>query len=105
MTRLQFDKGKQREFFDLVLRGASCPSLRELSGRIGVNYQTLKNYYSGRRLLPKELFELLINISNLREIDFSFQEVSDNWGQVDGGSKSWLSRTGNLRREKKNKRS
>lgn len=83
--RIKFGKGKQRGFLDKVLVGAACPSLRELGRRINVNYQSLKNYYTERRLLPEELFDALCEISGLKKSGFNFKEVSDFWGQIKGG--------------------
>ncbi|MBU2616859.1 MAG: hypothetical protein KKB79_02655 [Nanoarchaeota archaeon] len=86
--RMKFSQGKQKEFINSVLISAACPSLRELSRRIDINYQTLKNYYSERRLLSDNFFDVLCRISKLDEKDFSVQRVSDNLGQVKGGKKS-----------------
>jgi len=84
--RIKLGNGKQKEFFDKVLESLGCPSLRELLNRgVGVNYQTLKNYYSERRLLPDSLFEELLRIANLDKKNFNFETVDENWGQVRGG--------------------
>ncbi len=89
MARIKFGKGKQREFFEKVLENLGCPSLRELINRgVGVSYQTLKNYYSERRLLSESLFEELLQISNLKKGNFDFRVVDENWGQVVGGKRS-----------------
>ncbi|MBU2615481.1 MAG: hypothetical protein KKC19_00055 [Nanoarchaeota archaeon] len=88
MVRIKFEKSEQKRFLDKVLISVACPSLRELSRRIDVNYQTLKNYYSERRLLSEELFSVLCKISKLDEKDFSVHKISDNFGQVKGGKKS-----------------
>ncbi len=89
MARIKFEKGKQREFFDKVLAAVGSPSLRELLNRgVSVGYQTLKNYYSERRLLSENLFEELLQIANLHHEDFDFEIVDENWGQVKGGKKS-----------------
>ncbi len=88
--RIKFnEKGKQREFIKLVLERINCPSLRELINRgIEVNYSTLKNYYSEKRLISLEFFEELLKLGELDKDDFSFEFVGDNWGQVIGGKKS-----------------
>ena len=83
--RIKFAKGLQRKFLEEVLIRTACPSLMELSRRVNVNYQTLKNYYIERRLLPRELFELFCKTSNLEENGFSFEELPDNFGQIKGG--------------------
>jgi len=81
-------KGKQRKFIDDVLTKTACPSLGELSKRVGMNYQTLKNFYSERRVLPLELFGVLLGLSNLNRDNFKCQEIPENLGQICGGKKS-----------------
>ncbi len=84
--RIKFRKGKQREFIDRVLRVCACPSLRELINRgIDVDHSSLKSYYSERRLLPKGLFEVLCELSDMNKDYFDFREIDENWGQVKGG--------------------
>ena len=86
--RIKFGKGKQREFLEKVLDNLGCPSLRELLHRgVGTNYQTLKNYYSERRLLSNSLFDELLKISGLKREDFDFEILDENWGQMKGGKK------------------
>jgi hypothetical protein len=90
MSRIKFnEKGKQREFINLVLQSINCPSLRELINRgVSVNYSTLKNYSTEQRLISESFFEELIELSSLDKNDFDIKAVSDNWGQVIGGKKS-----------------
>jgi hypothetical protein len=84
--KIKFQKGKQRQFIDNVLKILNCPSLKELINRgIEINYSSLKNYYCERRLLPKELFNTLCEISKINKNTFIFNEISDNWGQIKGG--------------------
>lgn len=83
--RVNFSKKEQREFLNLVMVSIGAPSLRELSRRVDVNYSTMKNYFVGLRLIPKELFDNLVEISGIRR-DVEF--VDDFWGQVIGGKKS-----------------
>ena len=86
MTRVRFEKGKQREFMKQVLEISGCPSLRELINRgVDANYQTLKNYYAERRLLTDSLFDELLRIANLDKGNFIFEIVNENWGKVKGG--------------------
>ncbi|MEK6925990.1 MAG: hypothetical protein AABW50_01795 [Nanoarchaeota archaeon] len=80
--RVKFRKGKQREFLQKVLAETNCPSLRELSRRLEINYSTLKNYFAEDRLLPKNLFDLLYKISGVKA-NAGF--LDDNWGQRKGG--------------------
>jgi len=82
--RAKLSKKKQREFLVKVMQEVGSPSLFELSRRIDVNYSTMKNYFNGDRLFPKELYENLIKISGLKcRAEF----VENNWGQIKGGKK------------------
>ena len=84
--RIKFEKGKQREFLDLVIEKLNSPSLRGiLQFGFNVSYSTLKNYYNEDRLLSKELFEDLLEVANLKKEDFEFKELDENWGKVKGG--------------------
>jgi hypothetical protein len=86
MSRIKFAKGKQKEFFDKILVSIGSPSIRELGNRLtGINYQTLKNYYSERRLLSDSLFEDLLELSGLKKNDSNFEELGERWGQIKGG--------------------
>ena len=84
--RIKFSGGKQREFFNKVLLSLGCPSVRELANRLaGIRYNSLKDYYCERRLLPSPLFNDLLKISNLSKNNFDFEEISEHWGQSKGG--------------------
>jgi len=86
MSRIKFEKGKQREFFKKVLEKINCPSLRELINRgISVNYSTLKNYFNEDRIISEELFNELIELGGLNKKDFNFEIINENWGQIKGG--------------------
>jgi hypothetical protein len=65
------------------------PSLRSLlQFGFEINYSTLKNYYSGVRLLPENLFIDFCNISGINLSDLDFELIEENWGMVKGGKKS-----------------
>ena len=84
--RIKFSKGKQREFFKMVLDVSNCPSLRELIRRgFDVSYDCLKNYYSERRTLDLELFEKFCSFAKIDKNVLNFELVEDNFGQVQGG--------------------
>jgi len=89
MQRVKFRKGKQREFLDNVKEKLMAPSIRSLL-QFGIltNYSSLKNYYSERRLLPKELFEDLCHLAKIDFKDLDFEFLEGNWGQLKGGKKS-----------------
>jgi len=86
--KIKFAKGKQREFLKLILEKLNCPSLRELSNRININYSTIKNYYIERRFLGEELFDTLCILAGLNKNNFNYNPVEDNFGQIKGGRKS-----------------
>lgn len=87
--RIQFEKGKQREFLDLVRQRIRAPSFREmLHFGFSMTESSLKNYLIERRLMPEELFEEMLHLAKLSREDFDFDLVEDNWGQVKGGRKS-----------------
>ena len=87
--RVKFLKGKQREFMENVLENSGCPSLKELQNRIaGIKYASLKNYFSERRNLSKDLFEDLCRIANFSPEEFKIEFLEDSWGQSKGGKKS-----------------
>ena len=83
--RIKFKKNQQRNFIKKVLENSGCLSLGELCRRLNLNYSTMKNYFSERRVLPNLLFENLCLFGNLKKENFNFQEFSENWGQIKGG--------------------
>ena len=84
--RVLFKKHKQREFLDLVIKRLNCISLRGiLQFGFKVSYNRLKNYYTERRLLPKDFFDDLCYISKIDKKDFKIVYLEDSWGQVKGG--------------------
>jgi hypothetical protein len=58
----------------------------------------LKNYYSGRRLIPVSLFEDLVYLSKLSVDEIGFERVGGNWGQVLGGG---IGKRGKMNGERK----
>jgi hypothetical protein len=87
MVRIKFKEGEQRKFLEEVLMNLNCPSLRAfLQFGFDIPYSTLKNYYSGKRLLPEKLFIDFCNFSRIDFKKYSYETLSDNWGQIKGGS-------------------
>lgn len=86
--RVLFYKGEQRKFLDLAVKKLNCISLKGiLQFGFGINYNSLKNYYSERRLLPKNLFLDLCYIAKIDINELKVKYVSGSWGQVKGGKK------------------
>lgn len=86
--RIKFKKGKQREFLNLAIKILNCVSLRGiLQFGLDASYDCLKNYYTERRLMDKDLFEDLCHLSKINVNDLKIDSLEDNWGQVKGGKK------------------
>ena len=83
--RIKFKRKKQREFLKKVLEKINCPSLKELSNRTGINYSSLKNYFSEERTLPYDSFNDLCYVSQIDKKKLDFEILDENYGQVIGG--------------------
>ena len=87
--RIKFRKGEQRKFLDLVVDRLNCISLRGiLQFGFDISYDSLKSYYSERRLLPDSFFDDLCYISKINKKMLDFGYLDDNWGKIKGGRKS-----------------
>ena len=72
----------------LVVERLNCVSIRGiLQFGFVINYNSLKNYYSERRLLPKLLFENMCYIAKIDASKLNVKYIDGNWGQVKGGKK------------------
>jgi hypothetical protein len=87
--RIQFKKRKQREFLQTILQNTGITSIRGLQ-QLGINtpYSTIKNYYTEKRTLPKQLFKDLCEIGNINKKTIEHKELPNNWGKTKGGKKS-----------------
>ena len=86
--RVLFRKGEQRKFLELVVSRLNCISIRGiLQFGFDVNYNSLKNYYCERRLIPKDLFVDLCHLSKIGVDKLKIRYINGNWGQVKGGKK------------------
>ena len=94
--RVQFEKGKQRKFLDLVRQRLRAPSVMAiLQFGFSCSESGLKNFYSERRLLPEDLFEEMLHLAKIDKNDLDFGLIGENWGQVKGGRKSKRTRLKN----------
>lgn len=84
--RVQFKDKNQKEFFNEVKKRLNC-SFVELSRKNHVPKQTLRNYISGRCLMPSPLFEKLCLDAHICKEVFVVSYLSNNWGCVDAGRK------------------
>ena len=86
--RVKFHKEDQRMFLDLVVGNLNCISVRGiLQFGFDVSYDSLKSYYSERRLLPKDFFDDLCHIAKINKNKLDFEYLDDNWGRVKGGKR------------------
>lgn len=84
--RIKFKKNEQKNFLDKVIHKISSPSLRGLlQFGIDTNYDSLKNYYTERRLLPEELFLELCHLAKINQSELMFEVLEENWGKIKGG--------------------
>jgi DNA-directed RNA polymerase specialized sigma54-like protein len=88
MKRVQFLEKGQRDFMNEVLLKLNCLTLKELADRCDLNYSTMKNYYSLKRLLPENIFLDLCFVSKINTEILHFNLIEGNLGQVSGGKKS-----------------
>ncbi len=86
--RVLFKPGKQREFLDLVARRLNCTSVRGiLQFGFNINYNSLKNYYIERRLLPAGFFNDICHLAKIDVKKLNVRYINGNWGQIKGGRK------------------
>lgn len=84
--RVKFNKGKQREFLNLVVDRLNCISVRGiLQFGFDIKYSSLKNYYTERRLMNRSLFESLCHIAKIDKTKLNVEYINGNFGQVKGG--------------------
>jgi len=86
MNRIEFPKGKQKAFINQVMANLSSPSLRSLlQYGFQTNYSSLKNYYTERRLIPKDLFDDFCHLAKINQSEIEHQIKKSTWGQQKGG--------------------
>jgi len=84
--RVLFKTEKQREFLKLVKARLKCVSIRSLlQFGIKTSYSSLKNYYSERRLMGRDLFEDLCYLAKINPDNLDVVYLKASWGQVKGG--------------------
>jgi len=82
-------KKGQRAFLNLIIEKLRAPSLRGLlQFGFNVKYSTLKNYYVGDRLMPRDLVVDFCEVSGIEMGELEVEELGENWGKVKGGRKS-----------------
>ena len=84
--RTKFQKGQQRKFLGLVVDRLNCISIRGiLQFGFEISYDSLKSYYTERRLMHRNFFDDLGHLAKLDVKDFDVKYLEDNWGKVKGG--------------------
>lgn len=88
--RVKFNNDEQKEFFYDVKNRLGC-SFLELSRKNKMPIQTLKNYISGRCLMPISLFERLCSYSNIDKLSLNIIYLPNNWACAESGRKGMKS--------------
>ena len=89
VDRIKFKVGEQKNFLNSVINNLNVVSLRGiLQFGVNVSYSSLKNYYTERRTIPRNLFEDLLYLSKIDFRNVRVEYLNNNWGQVKGGKKS-----------------
>ena len=85
--RIRFLKRQgQRAFLDLVIEKLRVSSLRGLlQFGFDVKYSTLKNYYIGVRLMPRNLVVDFCEVAGIEFGGLEIEGIAENWGRVLGG--------------------
>jgi len=87
--RVWFADGKQREFLNLVVEKLSCGSVRGiLQSGLEVSYDSLKSYYTERRVIPKNLFDNLCYIAKIEPNNVDCHILNGNYCFILGGIRS-----------------
>lgn len=87
--RIKLLNRTQKSFLDECIFLLKSPSLINLLDYgISTTYSSLKNYYSNRRLMPKDLFEELIHITKIDKEIIKYEELNESWGKSKGGKTS-----------------
>ena len=78
--RIIFQNQTQKEFFIRLLNRKSLRSFWiENENCLGLSYNSLKKYYSGKLTLPEPLFYKLLEISGLSLSEINVTELPANW--------------------------
>lgn len=75
-------------FFDEVLKKENL-SLKQLSRKLNIGYSALKNYRREELLIPKNIFEEILKLSDNKKYWLNHtEEYNDNWGASKAGKMS-----------------
>ena len=84
--RVKFKLGEQRKFLNLVVERLNCVSVRGILERgFKIKYNSLKNYYSERRLMNKDFFDDLCHLGKINKNKLEIKYLDEYWGRSKGG--------------------
>lgn len=83
VRRVKLNKGKQREL--ILILSNKFGSVRKMAKKFGIPYSTMKGYFEEVRLLPENLFNKILSLSNMKKNDLKISYLSANWGSILGG--------------------
>lgn len=87
MERIKFKKNYQRKFISEVCKKSSL-NLKQLSQKININYNTFKNYYQEKHLIPRDLVLVLSDFGKINKDTLPIEKIyPKNWGASKGGKK------------------
>jgi translation initiation factor 1 (eIF-1/SUI1) len=83
--RVKLEEGEQRK---LILEAVEKEgSLKKLGVKLETPYSTIKKYAQENFLLPKNLFDKIIKISQSKKEILNISYLPSNWGAIKGGKK------------------
>lgn len=89
--RLVFKENKQIEFLKDAIKTSNSKTIKHFSTSISVRYSTFKNWFHGKRLLPKNIFDKILQLypSLKKYEDYIIELKDDSWGAKLGGKKTY----------------
>ncbi len=84
--RIKLIEPNQRKFLELCKEKLNAVSVFSIL-QFGIDCTTnsLKNYYTQRRLLPEKLFEDLCHLTKINKSELNYKKLEENWGKIKGG--------------------
>lgn len=86
MDRVVFYKHNQKEFMHSVCKNLSLKEFIR-KHQLKIKYTTFRDYYSGKRSLPLDLFQALCKIGGRNQNNLDIKIKPKNWGAVEGGKR------------------
>ncbi len=86
MDRVIFKEPKQKEFMRVVCKNLSLKEFIQ-KHQLKIKYTTFRDYNSGKRSLPINLFQIFCKIANVNQNNLNIKIKAQNWGAVKGGKR------------------